>query len=172
LEDPTGTAYMIRGMVHLTRGDHDAALRSSELAMQDRPSCPWGYALTGAIFNYTGKPAQAIEMARLAIRHTPLFPPVFASVLATGHYLLGQHDMAAEAARGTIELAPDNLEAHVILAAALAASGHAAAAEPTRREIFRIKADFKLDEFSKSQPFKDPSVLAGLTADLRDAGLS
>ena len=172
LDDPTGTAHMIKGMVHLLRKQHDAALDAADKAVQDRPSCPWAYALKGALFNYAGKPAEAIEMARLAIRHTPLVPPIFPAVLATGHYLHGQHAAAEEAARDTIELAPDHLEAHVILAAALAASGRADETEPTLREIFRIKADFALDEFAESQPYKDPSVLDGLLANLRAAGLS
>ena len=163
---------MIRGMVLLMRGDPDAALEASERALPDRPGCPWGLALQGALLNYTGRPAEAVEMLRLAIRHTPLFPPLFASVLAMGHYLLGQHDDAVDAARDLIELTPDNLEAHVILAAALAASGHAAEARPTRQEILRINADFAVDDFARRQPFKDPSVLAGLVADLREAGLS
>ena len=81
-------------------------------------------------------------------------------------------DEAVAAARGTIELAPDNLEAHVILAAAQAASGRAAEARETRQEIVRIKTDFAVDDFARTQPFKDPSVLAGLVADLREAGLS
>jgi serine/threonine protein kinase/tetratricopeptide (TPR) repeat protein len=172
LDDPSGEAHMIRGMILLMRGDHDAALAASERAIPDRPSCPWGHALKGALLNYTGRPAEAVEVARVAIRHTPAYPPIFASVLAMGHYLLGQHDEAVDAARGTIDLAPDNVEAHVILAAALAASGRAAEARATRGETLRIKADFTVDEFARSQPFKDASVLAGLVADLRRAGLS
>jgi serine/threonine protein kinase/Tfp pilus assembly protein PilF len=171
LDDPSGEAHMVRGLILLTRGDHDAALEASERAVPDRPSCPWGYALKGALLNYTGRPAEAVETAEVGIRHTPLFPPIFASVLAMGHYLLGRHDEAADAARGTIHLAPDNLEAHVILAAALAASGHAAEARPTRAEILRISPGFAVDDFAKGQPFTDPSILAGLVADLREAGL-
>jgi non-specific serine/threonine protein kinase len=172
LDDPSGEAHMVRGMILLMRGDHDAALEASAHALPDRPSCPWGYALKGALLNYTGRPAEAVETARLGIRYTPLYPPIFASVLAMGHYLLGQHDDAVDAARATIELAPDNLEAQVILAAALAASRHTDEARSTREEILRIKADFAVADFARGQPFKDPSVLAALAADLREAGLS
>jgi serine/threonine protein kinase/tetratricopeptide (TPR) repeat protein len=171
LDDPSGEAHMVRGMVLLMRGNHDAALDASDRAVPDRPSCPWGYALKGALLNFTGRPAEAVEMAQLAIRHTPVFPPIFASVLALGYYLLGQHEDAVDAARGTLELTPDNVEVYVILAAALAASGRVAEARAARQEILRVKADFALDDFARSQPFKDPSVLAGLVADLCEAGL-
>ena len=158
-------------MIHLARGEHDAALTASELALRDRPSCPWVYALKGAVHSYSGQPARAIELARLSIRHTPLTPPLFASLLATSHYLCGQHEEAVDAARGTVEMAQDNVEAHVILAAALAASGRTQEAEPVLNDIRRLKADFSLDEFVKSQPYKNPSALDGLVADLRAAGL-
>jgi serine/threonine protein kinase/tetratricopeptide (TPR) repeat protein len=171
LDDPTGEAHMVRGMVLLMRGDHDAALEASERAVPDRPSCPWGYALKGALLNYAGKPAEAVEMLQRAIRLTPAFPPIFVSVLAMGLYLQGRHDEAVDAARGTLELTPGNLEALVVLAAAQSASGRAAEARATRQEILRIKTDFAVDDFVRSQPFRDPTLLTGLAADLREAGL-
>jgi serine/threonine protein kinase len=172
LDDPTGEAQLVRGMVLLMRGDHAAALEASERSIPDRPSCPWSYALKGALLNYTGRPAEAVEVARVAIRHTPLYPPVFPSVLAMGHYLLGEHDEAIDAARGTLELTPDNVEAHAILGAALAASGRDVEAREARLEIMRVKPDFTLDDFARGQPFEDPAVLDGLLADLRKIGLS
>ena len=109
LDDPTGFAHMIRGMVLLLRKDHDGSMEAAEKAVLDRPNCPWAYALKGAIYNYAGRPGEAIELAKQAIRHTPLTPPVFPAVLATAHYLTGQHAEAADAARGTIDIAPDTL---------------------------------------------------------------
>ena len=93
-------------------------------------------------------------------------------MLATAHYLLGQHGEAVNTARSTIRLAPDTLEASVLLAAALAAGGRTIEAEPIVKEIYRINAGFTLDAFARSQPYRDPNTLDGLLADLRAAGLS
>jgi len=172
LDDPSGMAHMLKGALHLMDREHDKALEASEKALADRPSCPWAYVIKGSISNYTGKPAEAIELARQAIRLTPLFPPLYPAVLATGHYLCQQPDEAIDAARGAIELAPDNLEAHVVLAGALAAAGHADDVAPELQEIHRIKKDFSLEGFATSQPFKDPADLDRMLADLRGAGLS
>ncbi len=172
LDDPSGMAYMLKGTIHLMHHEHDEALEASEKALADRPSCPWAFALKGHIYNYTGKPSEAIDLARQAIRLTPLFPPLFSAVLATGHYLCEQPEEAADAARGTLELSPDNLEARVMLAAASAAAGHLAEADSARQEISRIKQDFSLEEFAESQPFKDPADLDRMLTDLRAAGLS
>jgi tetratricopeptide (TPR) repeat protein len=172
LDDPTGTAHMIQGFIQLRRRQHEAALESSERAISSRPSCPWAYALQGAIHNYADRPAEGIDQARLAIRHTPLVPSVFPAVLATAHYLLGQHGEAVNTARSTIRLAPDTLEASVLLAAALAAGGRTIEAEPIVKEIYRINAGFTLDAYARSQPYRVPNTLDGLLADLRAAGLS
>ncbi|NIM64196.1 MAG: hypothetical protein GTO30_21855, partial [Acidobacteria bacterium] len=116
LDDPSGTGHMIKGMIQLRRRRHDEALESADNAFRRRPSCPWVYALRGAVHNYSGRPEDGVDQARLAIRHTPLVPPAFPAVLATAHYLMGQHDEAIDAARGTLELAPDTLETSVMLA--------------------------------------------------------
>ncbi len=172
LADPSGMAYMLKGTLHLMRHEHDQALEASEKALADRPSCPWAFALKGNICNYTGDPAVAIDLAKQAIRLTPLFPLLFPAVLALGHYLCEQPEEGVDAARGAIGLAPDNLEAQVMLAAALAAAGRPDEAKSTLQEIRRIKQDFALDDFAESQPFKDPADLERMLADLRTAGLS
>ena len=71
LDDPSGFAHMIRGMVLLLRRDHDGSMGAADKAVLDRPNCPWAYALKGAIYNYAGRPGEAIELAKQAIRHTP-----------------------------------------------------------------------------------------------------
>ena len=87
LDDPSGLSFMLKSTIHLMRREHDEALNASERALEHRPSCPWAYVLKGNICNYTGNPSEAIDLAKQAIRLTPLFPPLFPAVLATGHYL-------------------------------------------------------------------------------------
>jgi len=163
---------MIKGFIQLKRKQHEAALESSVKALRDRPSCPWVYALQGAVHNYAGRPSDGVDLARLAMRHTPLVPPVFPAVLATSHYLLGQYEEAVDAARGTLDLAPDMLEAKVVLAGALAAAGRTDEASSAVQEIYRTSSDFTLAGFAETQPYKSSAALDGLLADLRNAGAS
>jgi len=93
-------------------------------------------------------------------------------VLATSHYLLGQHQEAVDAAKSTLGLAPDALEANVVLAAALAALGRPEEARSVVPEIYRTAGDFRLDTFAKTQPYKDSTALDALLADLRAVGVS
>ncbi|MEJ2085352.1 MAG: protein kinase [Acidobacteriota bacterium] len=172
LGDNSGMAQMLKGTLLLMRREHEAALEAAEKALTDRPSCPWAFALKGQIYNYTGRATEAIDLATQAIRLTPLFPPLFPAVLASGHYLCDQPQEAIAAARGTIDLAPENLEAQVMLAASLAAAGQAEEAKDPGREILRIKPEFSLEGFAASQPFQDQADLERLLGDLGVAGLS
>jgi len=171
-DDPTGSALMVKGIIHLMRKEHERALELSGQALEQRPSCPWAYALKGAVYNYRGEPAKAIELARVAIRYTPLVPPLFPALLATGHYLCGQHDEAVDAARRTIELAPENLEAHLILVAGLVAAGREVDSRAAVEQVRLITPDFVLEQFAASQPYEDPAILERMMDDLRTAGLS
>ena len=170
--DPTGFGHMIQGMVYLNESRHDEALESSDCAVRDRPNCPWAHALRGALYNYTGRPARAVDLARLAIRHTPLTPPIFSSLLATGLFHCGQFDAAVEASRGTLAMEPENLDARVILAGALMASGDPSGAEAEREKIYRQRPDFSVAEFRDGQPYKDISQMDDLISNLRKAGLT
>ena len=172
LNDPSGMAYMLKGMIHLMHREHDEALVSSEKALHERPSCPWSYALRGNIFNYTGRPAEAVALANQSIRLTPLQPPLFPAVLATGHYLCDQPDKATAAARQSIEQSPDNLEAQIMLLAALTAQGRTGEALEALEEIRRVQKELSLDEFASSQPYRDPTVLKHLLDELRAGGLT
>ena len=171
LEDPSGMAQMLKGTIHLMRREHDQALEAAEVALEHRPSCPWAFALKGNIYNYTGRPAEAVDLAKYALLLTPLFATPFPAVLATGHYLCDQPTEAVEAARGAVELSPDHLEAHVMLTAALAATGSIEEADDARQELLRIREAFSLEDFAETQPFRDPADLESMLSDLRAAGL-
>jgi tetratricopeptide (TPR) repeat protein len=101
-----------------------------------------------------------------------LFPPFFPAVLATAYYLCDQPQEAADAARSALALAPESLDTQVMLAAALAAAGRADEAGEAAKEVLRIKKSFSIGEFSRSQPYQDPSTLERLAVDLASAGLS
>ncbi len=93
-------------------------------------------------------------------------------MLATGHYLCDQPEKATAAARQSIEQLPDNLEAQIILLAALTAQGRSAEAREVLEGIRRVKKELSLEEVAASQPFRDPAVLEHLLDELRAGGLT
>lgn len=169
--DHTGMGYMLMATVHLKRRDYDRALEAGRIALDHRPGCPWAYAMLGNIYNYTGEPLGAIQLASRAIRLSPLVPDLFPAVVATGSYLLGRFEDAVTAAKSAMELDPESLDAHIILLAGLVASRHHGQVSSTVAEIRRLDPDFSLDAYARGQPYRNPAHLEGLLADLRRAGL-
>ena len=167
--DSSGMGKMLLAAVRLMRGEHERAVEEGQAALDQRPGCPWAYAVLGNIYNYTGEPHKAMQLASQAIRLSPLVPDLFPAVLATSCYLMERYEDAIAAGASAIELDPERVDAHLILAAALVATGQ----DPSRHvvEVRRLKPDFSLEDYAHLQPFRNQSPLEKLLADLRRAGL-
>jgi tetratricopeptide (TPR) repeat protein len=171
LEDVTGLPHLMMAQIHLFKGEHEKALAESERAVLARPSCDASYALKAHILNYLGRPAEAIDLARYAIRLTPVYPTFYPAVLAAAYYGSGRYEEAAAAAEEVLTSDRDNLDALLVLTSAQAALGQTDAARRIAHRVRRVKPDFTLDKFAAGQFYKDPQSLEQVLAMLRKAGL-
>jgi adenylate cyclase len=171
LGDVSGFSHLILGHMHLMRREHDEALALSEQALEKRPSCQAAWGLKANILNYSGRPEEAIPLAKQSLRLSPVAQTFFPEVLATAHYLSGRLEEAMTAAHEALALAPDSLDARVVLAASLVETGRLDAAREAGREILSIDPGFTLERFVASQPYRDPAALERLMDSLRLAGL-
>ncbi len=115
---------------------------------------------------------EAIPLAKQAIRLSPVAQPWFPEVLATAYYLSARFEEAITAAYQALALAPDSVDARLVLTAALVETGRLAAAKEAGREILSIDPGFTLQSFSASQPYRDSVPLLRLVDTLRQAGLT
>jgi adenylate cyclase len=171
LGDVSGFGQLMLGHMHLMRREHDEALAMSEEALRERPSCQAAYGLRANILNYYGRPLDAIPLAKQSIRLSPVAQTFFPEVLATSCYLAGRFEEAIATAHQTLELAPDSLNARVVLAASLVETGRLDAAREAAREILAMDPGFTIERFAGSQPYRDPATLARLVDSARTAGL-
>ena len=169
--DLSGVGVMVRAVLLLFDRQYEAALEAGELALAQRQSCPWVYAILGNIHNFAGTPERAIELVGTAFRLSPFVPYVFPAVMATAYYLVGKPAEAALVARRALDLDDDSVDAHVVLAASLVASGREEDARKVAATLRRVRPDFSLERFGLKQPFRDPAPLEALLADARQAGL-
>ena len=158
--------------IHLLKREHDQALAEAERAVLARPSCHGAYAAKANILNYLGRPTEAIELAKSAIRHTPAHPTFYPAILASAYYGCGRYEEAIAAAKEALNRDRDNLDALLVLAGANAALGQTEEAHGATREVLKVKPEFTLEEFAKSQPYKDPPTLERVITMLRGAGLN
>jgi adenylate cyclase len=170
-EDTTGLPHLIMAEVHLLKREYDQAMTEAEQAILDRPSCNGAYAIKANILNYLGKPTDAIEFAKSAIRLTPVHFPLYPAILASVYYGNDQHEEAIAVAEEILKRDSDNLDALLVLAGANAALSRMEVAHGVTQEVLRVKPGFSLEEFSQSQPYKEPQTLERVIAMLRKAGL-
>ena len=119
------------------------------------PSCQGAYGLRANVLNYCGRPEEAAPLARQSIRLSPVAQTFFPEVLATAHYLCGQLEEAIAAADKALALAPDSVDARVVLSASLVESGRVEAAQQAALEILSIDPRLTLVRFAASRPYRD-----------------
>jgi TolB-like protein len=172
LEDITGLPHLMMALIHLHKSEHDKALAEAEKAVLARPSCDLSYAAKGYILNYLGRPDDAIALANYAIRLSPIQPlPFYLVVLAGAFYSSGRFEEAITAAREAIRYDGEYVDALVILAGASAATNRLEDAANIVGEIRQIQPDFTLENFARTQPYKNPETLEQLLLILRQSGL-
>ena len=171
MKDITGMPEMVMAQIHLHNKEHDKALAASEKAVLARPSCDASFALKANILNYVGLPEQAIDIAKFAMRLSPVYPSFYPAVLAASYYGSGMFEEAVAAADVALQVDAGYIYALVISAAANSALGRSAEARAAVEKIRAARPDFDLEKFAKHQPYKNPQELEQLLGRLKQAGL-
>ena len=169
--DTTGYSHLILAMIHLSNHEYDEALTEATNGVTDRPSCNGAFAIKASVFNYLGRPKEAIEFAQYAVRLTPAYPPHYPAILASAYHDSERHEEAVAAAKAAIELSSDKVEPYLMIAASSDALDRVEEARWAAQEVLRVQPDFNLAEFSETQPYRKKKDLDRLIYRLRNAGL-
>ncbi len=172
LGDTSGYPQLILAQLHLRERNYEQALTEASEAVLGRPSCPGAYATKASVLNFLGRPLEAIDLARYAVRLQPVYPSHYLAVLASALHNCGRYQEAVEAARGAIAVNSAYLEPYLTLAASSVELGHRDDAAAAVREVLRISPGFQLETFLATQPYQDEALLERLSSQLRSAGLS
>ena len=174
-------AHYDLGFVYRLRGDHKAALRKFEDALQiDRNFAP-AYAQKANQLVFNGQPEAAIAPAAEAARLDPDHQSigVFHWVRGRAYFAMGRYEDAAEWLRKSIEVRPNLWFSHAWLVAAYALSGQDDAA---KAELAKFQSQFpkydlgRITEiYSRDEQYRTPTLEKAskqLFAALRRAGLT
>ena len=172
LDNDHAVAHNILGLFYAYNGEHDKALAEVERSLALDPSSAQCLNRNAMVLDYAGRAEEAIPMLQKAIRLNPFGPPVFFEGFGSTLRDTGRFEEAVSAFKKAIQGAPDNLPAHIGLAATYSMMDREKEARAEAAEVLRIYPKFSLDNWASAKSFyKNQSVIHKVTGALRKAGL-
>ncbi len=171
-EDTSGYGHLVLAHTHLQKREFDEALAEATHGVTARPSCNGAYSLKASVLIYLGRPTEAIDLAEYAVGLTPINPPMYPAILASAFHGCGRHEEAISAALASLKLDNKNVDSSLVLAASYAALDRSDQASRAAKDVLKLKPEFNLKEFARTQPYKEQEELDRLTAQLVSAGFA
>ncbi|HXK07643.1 MAG TPA: tetratricopeptide repeat protein [Verrucomicrobiae bacterium] len=144
--------YWALGFIHAQARRYDQAIESLQKAIELNRSYADAYALLGGIYTYVGQPARSIPLLRTALRLNPDGGYLYFLLLGRAYLFENDIEQALINLREAVRRNPDDLEAHIYLAAALVADGNRSAAEWEGAEIRARDGDFSMRRWLETYP--------------------
>jgi TolB-like protein len=172
MEDTDGQAHTVLSHVHLMNRNYDEALAAGRGAIANRPGCANANGFYANVLHYCGEHDEAIRHINLAMRYQPLHPPFFKNILSAAYLAKNELVSAISTAKQTIELAPADILARLILTSAYVRSDRQDLAKETVAEIENLDPSFSVTRFADTQYYRSAEFVEQFSAELRSAGLS
>jgi adenylate cyclase len=171
MDSTEAVAYGFLGFVYTLMRQHEKGLAEAEKAVTLNPNAADAQCFYGNILSYNGRHEEAIQAIQKAIRLNPFPPTWYWHVLGRVYFNVGMHEEAITAHKMALRLKPDNLFAHIGLAASYSASGRKEEARAEAEEVLRINPRFSVENFIKAAPYKNSADRELLVSALLKAGL-
>ena len=171
LDDNSRVAHFALAFTYLNMMRYDEALAANQRVLELNPNHAEGHAQRGLILSHVGRPAEALEAIRIAMRLDPRHPFFYVWILGQAQFLLKQTEEAIAQFEKSIESNPDFAIGHLMLASAYAHVGRIEDAQWEAEEILVLLPDFTLTAEREKAAYKDPAHLEYYLEGLRKAGL-
>jgi adenylate cyclase len=164
-------AHFLIGYAYSRKGQFDKAISELEIARDLFPNNAEINAGLGMILNAAGKPDEAINVLKNAIRLNPIPPGWYLSRLGDAYRLTRQYEKAVYEYQKAIQLQPDDMFSHLNLALCYVKLEREADAHAEAAEVLRVNPKFSAESYAKHIPLKDEASKKLLIDDMRKAGL-
>jgi len=161
-------------LVYMARRQHDKAIAYGEKALALAPNFADVQAAIALPFLYSGRPEEAIQLVKKAMRLSPYYPDWYLPVLGHAYRLTGQYKEAIDALESWRTRANPRSELpYVMLAFIYVEAGREEDAHTAVTEILKRKPKASIEGYAKSKFFayKDPAEINRSLDSLRKAGL-
>jgi adenylate cyclase len=163
--------YGLLGNVYVMKRNYDKAIAEGEKAVALDPGGADVHAWLGMSLNYADKPKEAIPLFEKAIRLNPNGPTWYFHNFGHSYRMTGQYQEAITQYKKALRVAPNNIWAHLSLAATYSLLGRDEEARAEAEEVLRMNPKFSLEYFAKALPFKNQAQIDCYIEALRKAGL-
>lgn len=167
LDNKLPLAHSLLGWIHLWRKNHDAAERGAKLAVQLDPNFAEGYARLGHIVDLAGRPLEAIDLIKRALRLDPHSPFIHLFWLGHAYASLRQDKEAVDTLRRAVIRNPDHIGTRHYLAASLWYLGYRDEAKAQVEALLRVDPSFSVSAIASRIPHRNKDVLVRHVAALR-----
>jgi adenylate cyclase len=169
--DSDAGAHFLIGYAYSRKGQFDKAISELEIARDLFPNNAEINAGLGMILNAAGKPEEAINVLKNAMRLNPIPPGWYIGWLGDAYRLTGQYEKAVHEYKKAIQLQPDDMFSHLNLALCYVKLGRKADAHAEAAEVLRINPKFSAENYAKHIALKDEASKKLLIDGMRKAGL-
>jgi TolB-like protein/DNA-binding winged helix-turn-helix (wHTH) protein/thioredoxin-like negative regulator of GroEL len=155
-------SHLVMGWVLYERKRIDQALASFEHAAQLNANESWAHASVAAANIALGRPENALEPLRKAMRLSPRDPHLsnWQMFMGAASLHLQRDGEAMDWLNKSVALNPSDPFTHMFLASALALSGREAGAKAQLAELLRLKPEFTLSHFKAVETSDVPAFRA------------
>jgi len=174
VDDYSAQAYALLSSVYMVKRQHDKAVAYGEKALALAPNLADMKAAVAVPFMYSGRPEEAIELVKKAMRLSPYYPAWYLAVLGHAYRLTGQYEEAITLLESWRARAnPRSALPHLFLAFTYEEAGRGEEAQAAVAEVLKRKPKASIKGYAKSKlfPYKDPADIERVLDSLRKAGL-
>jgi adenylate cyclase len=174
VDDYSAQAYALLSSVYMVKRQHDKAVAYGEKALALAPNLADMKAAVAVPFMYSGRPEEAIELVKKAMRLSPYYPAWYLAVLGHAYRLTGQYEEAITLLESWRARAnPRSALPHLFLAFTYEEAGRGEEAQAAVAEVLKRKPKASIKGYAKSKlfPYKDPADIERVLDSLRKAGM-
>jgi adenylate cyclase len=156
IDDSSSECHALLGAIYLMKHSYDEAVAHGTRALELEPNAADATATLAMTLNWCGRPEEASELVKRAMRLSPIHSAWYLSVLAHAYRLMLRYDEAVDVYKQAIALASNQIAAHLGLTICYAQAGQLKLARIQGREILRVSPKFDMGVYARSLTYKDP----------------
>ncbi|MEE8435835.1 MAG: tetratricopeptide repeat protein, partial [bacterium] len=158
----------VLGVVFLAKRDYDQAIKLGRKAVQLSPNGAEGTAALGLMYNYAGRPREAIEQLGHAMRLSPRHPVWYSYQKGLAQYLVKDYAQAIQHFEELLKRDPEAPRTRMLLTASYVGAKRLPEARGAAKVFRERNPDMDpAKELAQAEPFRDPAVIEGILEQLK-----